>query len=94
MESKPLVYSHEVKGQHTFLQAQDPHGVQGVDEGQAQAEPLTVGLGERPQLIMAPSKGSVALPRVQEGLLHRLLQPNCWTGLIHMTNEQVHPHDQ
>ncbi len=56
----------------TVFQSQDPHGVQCVNESKAQAEPLSMGLRYGLQFIMTPRKGLIALPRVPEGLLHRL----------------------
>ena len=38
----------------TRLEPHDDHGVQGVHQGQASAEPLAAGLGDGVQLVMAP----------------------------------------
>ena len=54
----------------TFFQTQNPHGVQGVDQRQAQAKPLTEGPGHRFQLVVAPGKLAVSGPRVAEGIDH------------------------
>lgn len=61
-------------GSSTFLQAHDPHGVQSVDEGQSQVEPLSVRLGNGLQLVVTPGEILVALPGVSESLLY-CLQP-------------------
>lgn len=63
----------------TFLQTQDPHGVQGVDEREAKAEPLVEGLGHRLQLVMAPGELAVPEPGVAEGVHHGLLAA-VWGG--------------
>lgn len=57
----------------TFLQTQNPHGVQGVDEREAEAEPLAEGPGHRLQFIMAPGELAVPGPGVAEGIYHGLL---------------------
>ena len=57
----------------TFLQTQNPHGIQGVDQGEAQAKPLTESFGHSLQFIMAPSKLSVTFPIMEKGLNHPLL---------------------
>jgi len=62
----------------TLFQAHDPHGVQGVNERETQAEPLPVGLGDGPQLVVAPGELLVAPPRVPEGLPHRLQPQSLW----------------
>lgn len=58
------------EGADTFFQAQDPHGVQGVNQRQAQAKPLAEGPGHRFQLVVAPGKLAVPGPRVAEGVDH------------------------
>lgn len=61
------------EGADTFFQTQNPHGVQSVNQGQAQAKPLTEGPGHRFQLIMAPGEFAVSGPRVAEGVNHSSL---------------------
>lgn len=61
------------KGIITLLQTQNPHGIQGIDQGETQAKPLTESFGNRLQFIMAPSELLVALPSVEKGLNHALL---------------------
>lgn len=63
----------------TFLQTQDPHGVQGVDEREAEAEPLAEGLGHGPQLVVAPGELAVPEPGVPEGVHHGFLAA-VWGG--------------
>lgn len=57
----------------TLLQTQNPHGIQGIDQGEAQAKPLTEGFGHRLQFIMAPSELLVTFPSMEKGLNHSLL---------------------
>ena len=66
----------------TLFQAQDPHGVQGIDEREAQTEPLCVGLGDGLQLVVAPGKLLVAPPSVPERLPHAL-EPKCFWKAQH-----------
>lgn len=54
----------------TFLQTQNPHGVQGVDQRKSQAKPLAEGPGHGFQLVVAPGELAVSGPRVAEGLYH------------------------
>lgn len=65
--------SHAQAHLPTFLQTQDPHGVQGVDQREAEAEPLAEGLGHGLQLVVAPGKLAVSGPRVAEGVYDGLL---------------------
>lgn len=57
----------------TFLQTQNPHGIQGINQGEAQAKPFTESFGHRLQFIMAPSKLSVTFPSMEKGLNHPFL---------------------
>ena len=66
----------------TLFQAQDPHGVQSIDEREAQTEPLCVGLGDGLQLVVAPGKLLVAPPSVPERLPHAL-EPKCFWKAQH-----------
>lgn len=60
-------------GSGTFLQTQYPHGVQCIDEREAEAKPLVKGPGYGLELVMAPGEGTVAVPCVAEGINHSLL---------------------
>lgn len=75
-----IINKHRV--QSTFFKAENPHRIQGINERQTQAKPLAVGLGERPELIMAPSKVFVTLPCMSEGFPHRL-QPDSIFNTAH-----------
>lgn len=66
--------------QSTFFKPQDPHGIQGIDKRQTQAKPLVVGLGEGPELIMAPSKVFITLPRMSESFPHCLWPASFWNA--------------
>lgn len=63
----------------TVLKPQNPHGIQGVDERQPQTEPLAVGLGEGPQLIVTPSVVFVTFPRMSEGFSNGFQSGSCNT---------------
>lgn len=56
----------------TFFESHNPHGVQGVDERQAQAEPLSERLGNGLQLVVTPGVALISFPRVSEGITYRL----------------------
>lgn len=70
VERKQDEKSKQEKVGLTFLEAQNPHGVQCVNEGQTKAKPLAEGLGDGLQLIMAPGKFFVAFPGMMESLDH------------------------
>lgn len=62
----------ELVAHNTFFQSQNPHGVQRIDQGQAQTEPLAEGLGEWLKLVVTPGVILVAFPGVPEGVSHGL----------------------
>lgn len=69
-ECHPRTWPRARERADTFFQTQNPHGVQGVDQRQAQPKPLAEGPGHRFQLVVAPGKLAVSGPRMAEGVDH------------------------
>merc|ERR1719391_812469 len=81
VDSEVELLCHPVPGLGVLLfEVHDEHGVERVDDGQAESEPVLANLGDRTQVVVAPGKASIGAPSMLEGFNHSLLSWVGWTG--------------
>ena len=51
-----------------LLEVHDEHGVERVDDGQAESEPVLASLGDRTQVVVAPGKASIGAPSMLKSI--------------------------